>query len=86
MPHSSPEPAARWFGGGLVRRTPSWGSALPGACRERGLFRWGAGRRNSCAESAVILPAVQSLWLASSEGLWGEREYGASRARACWER
>jgi len=45
----------------------------------RGLFGEGrarrAGKRTPCAERAVILPAVQSLRLAGSEGAWSERAW-----------
>jgi hypothetical protein len=56
---------------GEMREFEAWRAR---ACTE------GAGRRAPHAERAVILPAVQSLRLAGSEGWWGE---GRVRSLAC---
>ncbi len=62
---SSPEPAARWFGG-ACGESASTEPRVPGLGR-RGRVRRASGKRAPHAERAVILPAVQSLRRACSE-------------------
>ena len=79
----------KWEVGRACWERGELGLGAPGACLER------AGRRTPCAGRAVILPAVQSLRRAGSEGA-GRRTPCAGRAviltavqslrRAGWER
>ena len=75
---------------GRDRRTPSWGSALPGACWERLERRWGENgegwRGFEPRISRVDTNGHEWSLAGGARRSFGERGgYGASRSRACWE-